>query len=1215
MRDNGATSNRLVELGDDQIIVSRADLAGRIVYVNADFVEISGFSEAELVGQSHNIIRHPEMPAAVFADLWADISSGRPWVGIIKNRNKNGDAYWVEAHVSPIREKGAITGYLSMRRKASAAQITQAEATYGAIREHRASQFVFQHGAARPVGVVARLFASFANASIAFKLILSSLLVALLVLGALAFFLASNVSKVLDQDARERLKHDVSLVHTAFSAHIESARREATDHGRIFFERLDWALGEKPPIDRAAIENLARQVHEGSPNPIERFLPDSRTVATVFVRTPAGFQRVMSNLKDASGGSILGTLLSPGHPALASLLAGASFTATVRLFGRDYMTNYRPIIDSRNKVIGATFVGIDLAESLTDLKTRIRGLQIGKTGYYYIIDVTPGPGFSKAILHPYLEGQKLPAVISSNGNDILEEMILREQGELVYPWRNAEAGESMPREKLVRFQTLDDPHWVVAGGSALEEFTALSNHLAWSFVGGGLAMAAAIFFIVLWLLRQLVLQPINTRVLPAFQAISAGNFATQLEVHGNDEIAQVMQGLECLQNRLAFDSGQAQALATAREAALREAEALSRTRAQFLANMSHEIRTPMNAVIGLAYLLLKGDLGPRERDYINRIEGAGKLLLAIVNDILDFSKIDAGEMRLEETGFHLDDILENLSTIVHDRVREKMLTLEYVVATDVPQALRGDPLRLSQILINLVGNAVKFTAEGSVTVFINTQGGDEDHVQLAFSIQDTGIGMAPEQSARLFQAFAQADSSVTRKFGGTGLGLVICKRLIELMGGQIRVDSQPGVGSLFSFSITLKTDNAEPIPAPPQAHHILVVDDNDLARMVLGRILEKTGCLVESINSGEAALLVLQNTTQPFDFVLLDLHMPGMNGLELARHIREIPGQQPKLVLVTASDINDEGYRDAFGDFDATLEKPVTAAKIAETLARLAALEGCANAARSAPMPEVSQSLAGMRIMVAEDVPTNQLIMRELLESLGASVDIADNGRLALEHLASKGDAIDLILMDIQMPEMGGIEATKHIRAGQIRADIPIIALTAHAMDEERQRCRDAGMNDFLTKPIEPLALIALVAHWRPKHLEKIAPVAPDKLLAATTDFPELAGIDVDDGLRRMLNRPALYEKVLRDFRARFIGETERILAALAANATEEAIRRAHSLKGISGTIGAKSLADLARELEFAIRESKPELDSALALVDAELAVVLDSIKQAFAIH
>ena len=1214
MPDRSAPGNRIIELSDDQIIVSRSDLAGRIIYANSDFIEISGFSEAELIGQLHNIIRHPDVPAAIFADLWADISSGRPWVGVIKNRSKNGDSYWVKAHISPLRDKGIITGYFSMRRKASAAQIAEAEATYSALRKQGLHKPVFQHGRIQQVNLLAQLRKAFTNAPIALKLILSSLLVALVVLGTLSYFLAKNVSEVLDRDVRERLKHDVGLVQTAFSARIEGARSEATDHGRTFFERMHWALGEKTPVNKTAITKLAQRRSENQQNPIEPFLPDTRTVATVFIRTPDGFKRVMTNLKNETGVSVIGTILKADHPALPSLLAGESSTGTVRLFGRDYMANYRPIIDNQGEVIGATFVGIDLAESLADLKARIRGLSIGKTGYYYIVDVTPGDGFGNVILHPYQEGKQLPALISTDGKNIFEEMILRERGELVYPWLNAEAGETSPRDKLMRFETLNDPHWVVAGGSALDEFTALSRQLAWSLVGGGLAMAAAIFLIVLWLLGKLVLKPLNTQVLPAFQSISSGNFTTQFEIHGEDEIAQVMQGLESLQNRLAFDNEQSQSLALAREAALHEAESLSQARAQFLANMSHEIRTPMNAVIGLAYLLLKGELGIREREYVSRIEGAGKLLLGIINDILDFSKIDAGEMRLEETGFHLDDILENLSMIVHDRVREKNLILEYVVAPNVPQALRGDPLRLSQILINLVGNAVKFTSEGAVTVFINCQSQDDEFVHLDFSIQDTGIGMSTEQSAKLFQAFAQADSSVTRKYGGTGLGLVICKRLVELMGGQIQVDSQPGAGSIFSFSITLKKDRTEISTAPIAAHHILVVDDNDLARTVLARILQKNGCKVEARDSGDAALLALKNTSQPFDFILLDLNMPGMNGLELAQHIREIFPRTPKLVLVTGANLNSEDDQDALRDFDAILEKPVTAAKIAETLTRLSTSEGNETIARCVSSSG-TQSIAGMRILVTEDVPTNQLIMRDLLESLGASVNMADNGRLALAQLASKGDALDLILMDIQMPEMSGIEACQRIRAGQIRADIPIIALTANATNEERQRCKEAGMNDFLTKPIEPQSLIETVARWRPKHLDKPAKPAPVKEISTSATFPELPGIDVEDGLRRMMNRPAFFEKVLCSFHARFVGETERILAALAANETEEATRRAHSLKGLSGNIGATKLADLARELEFAIKESKPELDNALALVDAELAAVLDGIKLTFKIH
>ena len=1203
--------NQPIELRDDQILVSRADLAGRIVYANADFVEISGYSEAEHIGQPHNILRHPDMPAAVFADLWNDISSGRPWVGVVKSRSKNGNPYWVEAHVSPIQENGAITGYLSMRRKASASQIAKAEVTYAAMRELKTNQFVFKHGAARPVGIKARFLTLFNDAPIGLKLILSSLSVALIVISILAIFLAKHVSEVLDLDARERLKHDVGLVHTAFSTQIESVRNEATDHGRVFFERLHWSLGENILLTRSSLESLLTELKANQGNPTNLFLPDARMIATVLLRTEAGFERKISNLKNDSGGSVLGTILPADHPALPSLLAGKPSTGIARLFGRDYMTNYRPIISSNGSVIGATFVGIDLINNLADLKSKIRGLKVGSTGYYYVADITPGPGFGNVILHPYWEGKQLPAIISNDGKNILDEMIRQGEGELVYPWQNTEAGETSPRTKLVRFQTLKDPNWVIAGGSAVDEFTALSSRLAGFLVAGGLAMAATIYLIVLWLLRQIILRPLNTQVLPAFQAISAGNYTTALKIHDKDEISQVMQGLESLQNRLAFESGLTDALASAREQALHEAEALSQTRAQFLANMSHEIRTPMNAVIGLTYLLLKGDLGKRERDYISRIEGAGKLLLGIVNDILDFSKIDAGALHLEETGFHLDEILENLTMITHDRVHEKKLLLEYVVAPNVPQALRGDPLRLSQILINLVGNAIKFTSQGSVTIFINARDLDEERVQLDFCIQDTGIGMTPKQAAKLFQAFAQADSSVTRQYGGTGLGLVICKRLVEMMDGQIQVDSQPGVGSVFSFSVTLKKDQAEKETAGTLLHHILVVDDNDLARTVLARILQKNGHIVETRDSGEGALLALKNASQPFDFALLDLNMPGMNGVELAGHIRELYGEAIKLILVTAADINEVSENNSFAFFSATLEKPLTTAKVTETLTRLSAHEG----AESSSLGTATKSLSGMRILVAEDVPTNQLIMRDLLESLGATVDIAENGRLAIEHLATHGEAIHLILMDMQMPEMGGIEATQKIRGGQLWADIPIIALTANAMDAERLNCMDAGMNGFLTKPIEPQKLISMVAQWRPKHCTDTT--GPVELInpPASTAFPQLPGIDVEIGLNFMLNRPALYERILRDFHARFSGETDRILAALAANETTEASRRTHSLKGLSATIGATKLNGLTKGLEDAIQNSKSDIDRSLTDVETELSLVLESIQQGFVIQ
>jgi PAS domain S-box-containing protein len=1210
MRDNGTVSGREIELRDGQVIISRADRHGRIVDVNTDFIEISGYSREELIGQQHNILRHPDMPAEVFADLWDDLYAERPWIGVIQNRCKNGDAYWIEAHVAPIWEHGEVCGYMSMRWKPTDAQIAEAKKTYAEIRSGGQGVVVFRHGANAPAGPWASLRHAFAEAPIQFKLILSSLLAALLILGICSWLLADNLSRTLGDEARERVRHDVGLVRAAVASTIESARGDAIDHANLLAHRIEQALGGSHKATPAAIEALTGQPRPKLGNPIETFLTDLRGAATIFVRTPAGLKRVMTTAHVENGESAVGTLLAADHPALRELLAGRSYVGPARVFGHEYMTNYTPILDAKGRVVGATVIGIDLGEKLAGLKSQLRAMKIGSSGYYYIVNATPGPEFGRLILHPYKEDQKIDTLLDLGGRSLVAEMGARSSGEIAYFWKNIEAGETVDQKKLVIFETIKTPHWVVAGGSTIDELTAFSRRVVWLMLAGGLAMATAIFIVILVLVRNFVIRPLRQQVLPTIQKMSAGNFESHLDVRGNDEIGKLVQGLECMQTRLAFESERERNLAMMREDARQEAESLSRTRADFLANMSHEIRTPLNAVIGLAYLLTQSKLSPREQEYVRRIEGAGKLLLAVVNDVLDFSKIDAGQMPIEDAPFRLDDVLDNLSNLVRTRVQEKNLILEYVVSPDVPPALRGDALRLSQVLINLVSNAIKFTAAGSVTVFVNAKLPEEGRVELEFGVQDTGIGMTSEQLANLFQAFSQGDSSVTRKFGGTGLGLVICKRLIELMGGDIRVESRPQAGSTFAFHVVLGVENSPPaFPALP-GYRVLVVDDNDLARSVLERLLAKNGCLVRTVDSGEAALAALRDSAgAPFDCIMVDLNMPGMDGLALAQHIRSGQNQATKLIMVTAENIHTARFRHALDDFDDVMEKPVTAARISEVLANLQhrATVKSAEPAKSAP-------LAGVRLLVAEDVPTNQLIMRDLLESLGATVEVADNGALALQLLENHRDEIDLILMDIQMPEMDGLQAARRIRAGQVRADIPIIALTAHAFEEERQRALAAGMNDFLTKPIEPPQLIAIIQRYRPARPaadEAAGAPVPTTPTAAATGIPDIPGIDVADGLRRMLNRQALYEKVLRDFHARFVGEAGRIRQALAVGDSDAAARQAHSLKGTGGMVGAKGVAEQAALLEQAIKTGSPEANERLAQFESELNQVLDGIKAA----
>lgn len=1210
-------SGKDIALRDDQLIISRTDLGGRIVYVNSDFVEISGFSESELLGQPHNIIRHPEMPAQVFADLWTDLKAERPWVGVIHNRCKNGDSYWVLAHVSPIWEAGRVVGYVSIRRRASEQQIAQVKTLYAAMRAGHLHNHTFRHGRAESVDWLPRMVGALNRLPIVYRFVLFSFLVALVVLGVLTQFLRAELTQTLDADARERLQHKVHLVASALKTHIDAARTETVDHARSFAERVDLALLSLAQDKKLAIERLASAGGEDTPRSIERLMQDLNSVGTVFLKTPEGYQRVLSNLPDEQAASAVGTFLAADHPAVAALNAGETFVGYWRYFGRPYMTSYTPIVSASGVVVGATFIGLNLDRKLQFFKAEMRGMKLGQSGYYYILDAMEGPDFGELILHPFRERSRVSMADALNGRDITKEMASTGRGEIRYAWMNTEAGETSPQEKLVVFETLSEPRWVVAGGSSIREFTHLSGYVATYLVIAGLSMVAVVFIIVLLLLRRLVFKPLDSEVLPAFRAIAAGRYANRLNIQGDNEIAHVIQGLECMQLRLAFEAGQSRDLARAREAARLAAENLSRERTSFLANMSHEIRTPMNAVIGFAHLLSKSELGHRERDFVHRIENAGKLLLGVVNDILDFSKIDAGKMTLDSAPFELDEVLDNLSALVRERAQDKQLNLEYVVAPDLPRTFEGDALRLSQVLINLVGNAIKFTDQGSVTVFIDQVSQHDDQIELGFRIQDTGIGMSPEQTEKLFKAFSQADTSITRRFGGTGLGLAISKRLIELMGGNIEVRSEVSVGSVFSFVVCLRVATKAASVASLHDRRILVVDDNPLARMVLTRLLHKHACEVRSVASGVEALSELEASSgTTFDCVMLDLNMPEMDGITLAKRIRQQQGEAAKLILVTASNVHDEDLLETLDDFDAVLEKPVTASRLAQVLAQV--IEGRVPASVSAENTKNAMPLRGLRVLVAEDVPTNQMIIRELLESLGAQVKLAGNGKLALERLAEHATETDLVLMDIQMPVMDGLEATRQIRSGKVRPDIPVIALTAHAMDEERERTQAAGMNDFVTKPIDPELLLAVLSRWKPQRQEPVSqeatpqpPVAP---VAQDSDaaFPEIPGIDIQDGLARMRFKKSLYEKVLRDFHARFAGEPERIRAALAADNWDEARRMAHSLKGLCATIGALPLAAIAKDLEGYLKERDANYQALLEALEQALKDVLDGIGKAF---
>ncbi len=1131
LRDNQALLRTL----DMHAIVSVADAAGRITAANDAFCRISGYQREELVGHNHRIVNSGTHPPAFWKGVWRTIASGTPWRGEVCNRAKDGSLYWVDTFIAPFRgAQGKIDKYISIRTDITASKHADAAL--------RASQS-FLDKAGRIGGV-----------------------------GGWALDLVTQELQWTNQTC---------LIHDREPGH-EPTLEEALD----YYEpqaRDAIELAIKRSVGSAEGFDLELQSKTAKGRAIwVRASGEAEFVGGKAVRVVGAFQDITARRKMESELRRHNEVMSS---VLESLPCGLSvFDAELNLVAAN--SEFRRLLDFPDALFAGPVTRFediirfnaergeygagDVETTVQDIVARAKAPAMPHRFERARPDGTPleiigGPMPGGGFVSTYVDisaRRQAEAEIHRSAQLLRGAIDAIDEAFVLYD----------PDDRLVFcndkyreiYSTSAD---LIVPGASFEEIVRAGAQRG--------QYAEAIGCVEEWVAERVARHRAGNTSL--VQRLDDGRSLRIVERKMPDghivgfriDITEMVRATEA-------------------------AEAASRAKSQFLANMSHEIRTPMNAILGMLTLLGKTELTQRQADYAGKTEGAARALLGLLNEILDFSKVEAGKMSLDPHPFRLDSLLRDLSVVLSAGVGSKPVEVLFDINSAVPLHLVGDAMRLQQVLINLGGNAVKFTEQGEVVLSVTVVQRDEAAVTLQFEVRDTGIGIAPDNQARIFSGFTQAEASTTRRFGGTGLGVAISQRLVSLMGGELKLNSALGQGSRFHFHVTL------PVAAAPAASdesdsratqadwRVLVIDDNPIAREVLERMGQSLGWTVEVADGGEQAVALLQARNAQgiaYQAAFVDWQMPGMDGWATTRRIRELglPGGTPVVVMVTAQGREELSRRSEADQslLDGFLVKPVTASMLFD--AAMHAQRGREHPRSVRRSTAGEPRLTGMRLLVVEDNLNNQQVARELLEDEGAIVHIANHGQEAVEAVAAAQPNFDVVLMDLQMPVMDGFTATNRIRVDLGLQSLPIVAMTANAMASDREACLAAGMNEHVGKPfdLDELVRLLLKLTQRRPALQVPPTSAGQPQRPAVDDAAVAAGVNLAAALNRLGGREDVYRRMLVDFVRELAAMPEQLATLVAHGDTATALRLLHTLKGLAATLGVTALSAEAADAEL----------------------------------